>query len=95
MIVGEVERRDARIGSKFAQGDTLLARITPCLENGKTGFVDFLQESETGVGSTEFVVMRGRSVPPTFVQLFARSEETSRLRHQEHERRYGTAKSSA
>jgi type I restriction enzyme, S subunit len=74
MIVGEIERRDTRSGSKFGQGDTLLARITPCLENGKTGFVDFLNQGETGVGSTEFVVMRGQSVPPTFVQLLARSQ---------------------
>ena len=74
MIAGEIERRDARSGSKFGQGDTLFARITPCLENGKTGFVDFLKEGETGVGSTEFVIIRGRSAPPTFVQLLARSE---------------------
>jgi type I restriction enzyme, S subunit len=74
MIVRDIERRDGRSGSKFRQGDTLLARITPCLENGKTGFIDFLKNGETGVGSTEFVVMRGRSVPPTFVQLLARSE---------------------
>jgi len=74
MIVGEIELREARNGSKFSQGDTLLARITPCLENGKTGFVDFLKDGHTGVGSTEFIVMRGRTVPATFVQLLARSE---------------------
>ena len=47
-------------GSKFRNGDTLLARITPCLENGKTGFVDRLDEEELCVGSTEFIVMRSR-----------------------------------
>jgi len=47
-------------GAKFANGDTLFARITPCLENGKTAFVDFLDEKEYGFGSTEFIVIRGR-----------------------------------
>ncbi|EOV1595578.1 restriction endonuclease subunit S, partial [Escherichia coli] len=46
-------------GAKFQNNDTLFARITPCLENGKTGFVDFLDEKETAFGSTEFIVMRG------------------------------------
>jgi type I restriction enzyme S subunit len=45
-------------GAKFQKDDVLLARITPCLENGKTGFVDFLNEDEVGFGSTEFIVMR-------------------------------------
>ena len=45
-------------GSKFRNGDTLLARITPCLENGKTSFVDFLQQDQVGFGSTEFIVLR-------------------------------------
>ena len=44
-------------GSKFMNRDTLLARITPCLENGKTGFVDFLGSQEVGWGSTEFIIM--------------------------------------
>lgn len=47
-------------GARFMNGDTLFARITPCLENRKTGFVDFLGSTEVGVGSTEFVVMRSR-----------------------------------
>jgi hypothetical protein len=37
----------------------LLARITPCLENGKTALVDFLKKDEVGFGSTEFIVLRG------------------------------------
>lgn len=45
-------------GAKFQNGDVLLARITPCLENGKTAFVNFLNSSEAGSGSTEFIVMR-------------------------------------
>jgi type I restriction enzyme S subunit len=45
-------------GSKFRNGDTLIARITPCLENGKTGYVDILEENEVAFGSTEFIVLR-------------------------------------
>ena len=67
--------REFSSGSKFRNGDTLLARITPCLENGKTAFVDFLKDGETGWGSTEFIVMCGRreEVNP-FAYYLARSE---------------------
>ena len=74
MIVDAIEARSGNGGSKFRNGDTLFARITPCLENGKTAFVDFLREGETGFGSTEFVVMRGRTVSPEWVYLLARSD---------------------
>lgn len=60
-------------GSKFQNKDTLLARITPCLENGKTGFVDFLDDEEIAFGSTEFIVMRAKGfTSPYFVYLIAR-----------------------
>lgn len=52
-------------GTKFRNGDTLLARITPCLENGKTAQVTILEDGEIGFGSTEYIVMRektGRTV---------------------------------
>ena len=45
-------------GSKFRNGDTLMARITPCLENGKTAQVNVLDDGEVGFGSTEFIVLR-------------------------------------
>jgi type I restriction enzyme S subunit len=45
-------------GVKFRNGDTLMARITPSLENGKTSYVDILDEDEIGFGSTEFIVLR-------------------------------------
>ena len=48
-------------GTKFRNGDTLLARITPCLENGKTAQVSILDENEIGFGSTEFIVLREKS----------------------------------
>jgi|LSQX01.3.fsa_nt_gb type I restriction enzyme S subunit len=47
-------------GAKYRNGDTLMARITPCLENGKTAFVDVLDDGEIGFGSTEFIVLRER-----------------------------------
>jgi len=47
-------------GKKFKNGDTIMARITPCLENGKTSFIDFLEEGEIAAGSTEFIVLSGK-----------------------------------
>lgn len=52
------EKKKFSSGTKFTNGDTLLARITPCLENGKTAFVDFLDDLEVAAGSTEFVILR-------------------------------------
>lgn len=51
------EKREFGSGQKFMNGDVLMARITPCLENGKTAVVDMLQEGEVGWGSTEYVVL--------------------------------------
>ncbi len=45
-------------GTKFRNGDTIMARITPCLENGKTAKVDILEKDEVGFGSTEYIVFR-------------------------------------
>lgn len=65
--------RDAGSGSRFQQGDTLVARITPCLENGKTALVDFLENGEIAWGSTEFIVLRPRApMSPTWPYLLAR-----------------------
>ena len=67
--------KEFKSGSKFQNNDTLLARITPCLENGKTGFVDLLEDEEIGWGSTEFIVMRGKEgVSPYFVYCLARNK---------------------
>ena len=68
-----VTQTKSTAGSKFQNGDTLLAKITPCLENGKTAFVWGLDSDEGAVGSTEYVVMRSRSLTPYFVYLFART----------------------
>src|SRR5690625_4683301 len=53
-------------GVRFTNGDTLLARITPSLENGKTAFVDFLDDGQVGWGSTEFIVMKPKQPLPSF-----------------------------
>ena len=45
-------------GCKFRNSDTLMARITPCLENGKTAYVSILDNGEVGFGSTEYIVLR-------------------------------------
>lgn len=68
--------REFSSGTKFIQGDTLLARITPCLENGKTAFVDFLPEGEVGWGSTEYIILRPKPpLPVEFGYFLARSQE--------------------
>ena len=62
-------------GSKFANGDTLFARITPCLENGKTAKVIGLLDKSVGHGSTEFIVMsaKDKKHDEEFVYYLARS----------------------
>ena len=62
-------------GAKFRNGDTIMARITPCLENGKTAFVDILNDGEIGFGSTEFIVLRARKgiSDPQFIYYLATS----------------------
>jgi len=73
LSIEEPREREFASGSKFQNGDTLFARITPCLENGKTGFVDFLDDLEIGWGSTEFIVLRGRNfINPYFVYCLSR-----------------------
>ncbi len=64
-------------GTKFRNGDTLLARITPCLENGKTAYVNILKDDEIGFGSTEYIVLREKTglSDKQFLYYFARSDE--------------------
>lgn len=73
---GDVVNRDFASGMRFINGDTLVARITPCLENGKTAFVDFLQDGEIGWGSTEYLVLRPKPpLPAEYAYCLARSSE--------------------
>jgi type I restriction enzyme S subunit len=72
----EVVDRAFGSGMRFMNGDTLVARITPCLENGKTAFVDFLETGEVGWGSTEYIVLRPKPpLPDEFAYCLARSTE--------------------
>jgi type I restriction enzyme S subunit len=73
MVIQKAIKRDGRSGSKFCNGDTLFARITPCLENGKTGFANFMADNEVGRGSTEFIVLRSKRVTPEYVYCLART----------------------
>lgn len=74
MLIGEIEYRSETSGSRFQNGDTLFARITPCLENGKTAYVQFLESNEAvACGSTEFIVLRSKTLCPEYVYLMARS----------------------
>lgn len=75
MVIEAREEREISGGAKFQNLDTLLARITPCLENGKTGFVQFLDDAlPVASGSTEFIVMRSKSVSPYWVYCLARED---------------------
>lgn len=61
-------------GMRFTNGDTLLARITPCLENGKTAFIDFLDDGEVAFGSTEYIVLAPKNdTPPEMLYCLARN----------------------
>ena len=67
------ETRNYSGGMRFSNGDTLLARITPCLENGKTAFINFLEPNEVAFGSTEYVVLSSKGIyPPEFFYCLAR-----------------------
>jgi type I restriction enzyme S subunit len=74
--VSEVGERGFKgSGSRFKNGDTLIARITPCLENGKGALIHSLPEGVPGFGSTEFIVARARSENDTrFIYYLTRSE---------------------
>ena len=58
--VSEYEVTEYSGGVKFRNGDTIMARITTCLENGKTAMVNILEENEVGFGSTEYIVFRAK-----------------------------------
>jgi type I restriction enzyme S subunit len=62
-------------GMKFMNGDTIVARITPCLENGKVAYVNFLDDGEVAFGSTEFIVLHAKEgVSPVFTYFLARNK---------------------
>jgi len=68
--------REFKSGTKFVNEDTLLARITPCLENGKTAYVTFLKDNEVAWGSTEYIVMRPKQgIHSFFAYVLARNSD--------------------
>ena len=76
MLITELEERTGSSGRKFKNHDTLFARITPCLENGRTGFVQFLPSDDMiALGSTEFIVLRSKTLNPYFVYLLAQTHD--------------------
>ena len=75
MVISPIEFKAPSGGARFQDGDVLLARITPCLENGKTGMVVLSGAQKSGTGSTEFIVMRESStVNRYFIYCLARSD---------------------
>ncbi|EMI4253727.1 restriction endonuclease subunit S, partial [Vibrio vulnificus] len=76
MSISEVAEKEFKSGTKFQNHDTLLARITPCLENGKTAYVNCIPDNEIAWGSTEFIVMNPKlKFFREYVYLLARTEE--------------------
>ena len=57
-------------GMKFKNGDTLMARITPCLENGKAAYINILDKDEVAFGSTEYIVLSPKNITPSSFNYF-------------------------
>lgn len=75
--VGYYEVKEFNSGTKFRNNDTLMARITPCLENGKTAYVNILDEDEIAFGSTEYFVLRADEnyILPKYLYYISISDE--------------------
>jgi len=69
------ETRKGGQGAKFRNGDVLFPRITPSVENGKRGFVMTLEEGQVGLGSTEFIVLRGKVITPEHIYFLTCSSD--------------------
>jgi type I restriction enzyme S subunit len=69
------ETRKGGQGAKFRNRDVLFPRITPSVENGKRGFVMTLEEGQVGLGSTEFIVLRGKVITPEHIYFLACSSD--------------------
>lgn len=71
----KIQKKEFAGGTKFIKNDVAVARITPCLENGKTGLISKLKEGEVGFGSTEFIILRGKEISLSgFGACLARSD---------------------
>ena len=69
----KIDHKRFTTGVKFQKGDTVVARITPCLQNGKSFFCKNMEE---GFGSTEYLVFRpkNKTVDDFFLYYFMRTE---------------------
>ena len=71
----KIQKKGFAGGTKFIKNDVAVARITPCLENGKTGLISKLKQGEVGFGSTEFIILRGKDISLSgFGACLARSD---------------------
>ena len=71
-----IDYKEYNGGMKFRNGDTIMARITPCLENGKAAYVNFLKENEIGFGSTEYIVLAPKkTISSSFLYFLVRNKE--------------------
>lgn len=76
MSIKGIAEREYKGESRFQNDDTLLARITPCLENGKTAFVNVLDVDEIAAGSTEFIVLRAKeNISSFWMYCLAKDDE--------------------
>ena len=63
-------------GVRFVNGDTLIARITPCLENGKAAYINILDDNEVAFGSTEYIVFAPKgNMPSSFYYFLIRNSK--------------------
>lgn len=73
-IGGEVKPYNG--GVRFINGDTIIARITPCLENGKAAYINILNEGEVAFGSTEYIVFAAKEgYPSSFYYFLIRNSQ--------------------
>lgn len=67
LLVDQWTARPPKGGARFMNGDAVFARITPCFENGKAAYIDFLEEGTAASGSTEYIVFRAANGTPPIV----------------------------
>lgn len=70
------EKKEYSGGMRFKNQDTIMARITPCLENGKVAYVNFLEDDEIAFGSTEYIVMTTKEKSMSELLYFLCRDET-------------------
>ena len=76
MLITDIESRVGNSGAKFQNGDTLFARITHAWRTARPASSNFSPDSQAVArGSTEFIVLRSRTLTPEFVYLLARSDD--------------------